>query len=79
MYDLHRSDQILTHFELGKNWKIQKNATVRNQQPKQLRKSWEQRTKERERHASAKNLEKQLKADKQAEKDVRKGFIEIFS
>lgn len=57
-------------FVLGKNWKIQKNATVRNQQPKILRKNWEQRTKERQRHASAKNLENSMKAEKQAEKDV---------
>ncbi|KAI9361316.1 hypothetical protein BD770DRAFT_317679 [Pilaira anomala] len=54
----------------GKNWKIQKSATVRTQMPKSLRKNWEQRTKERSRDASAKTLEKSLKAEKQAVKDV---------
>lgn len=55
---------------LGKNWKIQKTATSRTQQPKQLRKNWDQRSKERARNDATKTLEKQLKADKQAEKDV---------
>ncbi|KAF1807414.1 hypothetical protein FB192DRAFT_1355632 [Mucor lusitanicus] len=54
----------------GKNWKIQKTATARNQQPKQLRKNWDQRSKERARNDATKSLEKQLKAEKQAEKDV---------
>ncbi|KAI7894462.1 uncharacterized protein EV154DRAFT_498794 [Mucor mucedo] len=55
----------------GKNWKVQKNATVRTQMPKSLRKNWEQRTKERASQASSKALEKSLKAEKQAVKDVR--------
>ncbi|KAI8372504.1 hypothetical protein EDC96DRAFT_50895 [Choanephora cucurbitarum] len=54
----------------GKNWKVQKSATVRNQQPKQLRRSWDQRSKERARNDAVKTLERQLKADKQAAKDV---------
>ncbi|KAI8084360.1 uncharacterized protein B0P05DRAFT_535225 [Gilbertella persicaria] len=54
----------------GKNWKIQKSATVRNQQPKQLRRNWEQRSKERARNDVVKTLERQLKAEKQAAKDV---------
>ncbi|KAI8641699.1 hypothetical protein BD408DRAFT_203829 [Parasitella parasitica] len=56
----------------GKNWKIQKTATGRNQQPKQLRKSWDQRSKERARNDTTKNLERQLKADKQAVKDAKR-------
>lgn len=63
--------QILTYYFIGKNWKVQKNATVRNQMPKSLRKNWEQRTKERASQASSKALEKSLKAEKQAVKDVR--------
>ncbi|KAI8885036.1 hypothetical protein K501DRAFT_180816 [Backusella circina FSU 941] len=55
----------------GKNWKVQKTATGRNQQSKKLRKTWEQRTTERNRLNAAKQLEKNLKAEKQAEKDVR--------
>ncbi|KAI8986481.1 hypothetical protein BDB01DRAFT_785794 [Pilobolus umbonatus] len=56
----------------GKNWKVQKNATVRNQQSKKLRKNWEQRTLERNRLDSAKKLERELKASKQAEKDRKR-------
>ncbi|KAI9250027.1 hypothetical protein BY458DRAFT_550552 [Sporodiniella umbellata] len=56
----------------GKIWKITKTAAVRNQQPKQLRKNWSQRTKERERDAASKNLEKALKQEKQDEKDKKK-------
>jgi hypothetical protein len=42
-----------------------------NQQSKKLRKNWEQRTTERNKLNAAKQLEKQLKGEKQAEKDVR--------
>lgn len=65
---------------IGKNWKIQKSATGRTQQPKQLRKTWDQRSKERARNDAVKTLERELKAEKQAEKDVsffegRKRFL----
>ncbi|KAG1472865.1 hypothetical protein G6F56_001289 [Rhizopus delemar] len=56
----------------GKLWKVTKNAAVRNQQPKQLRKNWSQRTKERERDTTVKALEKALKQDKQDERDRKK-------
>ncbi|CAO3669949.1 hypothetical protein G6F70_005259 [Rhizopus microsporus] len=56
----------------GKIWKVQKKATVRNQQPKQLRKSWDERTKERERHNAVKALERQLKEEKKAEIERKK-------
>ncbi|CEP08163.1 hypothetical protein [Parasitella parasitica] len=56
----------------GKNWKVQKTATGRNQQPKQLRKSWDQRSKERARNNATKTIERQLKADKQAAKDAKR-------
>ncbi|EIE80832.1 hypothetical protein RO3G_05537 [Rhizopus delemar RA 99-880] len=54
----------------GKIWKIQKKAAVRTQQPKQLRRTWDERTKERERNNAMKALEKQLKQEKQDEIDV---------
>ncbi|KAI8376235.1 uncharacterized protein BYT42DRAFT_497885 [Radiomyces spectabilis] len=54
----------------GKAWKIQKTPTVRAQKAKTLRRSWEQRTAERTRIQAVKALEKQLKDERQAEKDV---------
>ncbi|KAI8329045.1 hypothetical protein BC941DRAFT_363186 [Chlamydoabsidia padenii] len=54
----------------GKVWKLQKTPTVRTQQPKSLRKSWEKRTQERQRLETVRALEKQMKDEKQAEKDV---------
>ncbi|KAG0742648.1 hypothetical protein G6F57_010561 [Rhizopus arrhizus] len=56
----------------GKIWKIQKKAAVRTQQPKQLRRTWDERTKERERNNAMKALEKQLKQEKQDEIDRKK-------
>ncbi|KAG1139182.1 hypothetical protein G6F37_009933 [Rhizopus arrhizus] len=56
----------------GKIWKIQKKAAVRTQQPKQLRRTWDERTKERERDNAMKALEKQLKQEKQDEIDRKK-------
>lgn len=64
---------------IGKLWKVTKNAAVRNQQPKQLRKNWSQRTKERERDTTVKALEKALKQDKQDERDVIKNINLITS
>ncbi|CAO3647767.1 unnamed protein product [Cunninghamella blakesleeana] len=58
----------------GKNWKLQKTATVRTQQPKSLRRSWEKRSEERKRIQTVKALEKQLKDEKQAEKDRKRNI-----
>ncbi|ORX58752.1 hypothetical protein DM01DRAFT_1333372 [Hesseltinella vesiculosa] len=56
----------------GKAWKIQKTATVRTQQPKSLRRSWEKRSEERQKLNVVKALQKQLQDDKQAEKDRKR-------
>ncbi|KAI8066443.1 hypothetical protein BC940DRAFT_302864 [Gongronella butleri] len=56
----------------GKAWKVQKTATVRTQQPKALRRSWEKRTQERQKLETVKALQKQLKDERQAEKDRKK-------
>ncbi|CAO3589888.1 unnamed protein product [Absidia cylindrospora] len=56
----------------GKVWKLQKSPTVRTQQPKSLRKSWEKRTQERQRLQTVRALEKQMKDEKQAEKDRKR-------
>ncbi|KAI7864172.1 hypothetical protein BDF14DRAFT_1694485, partial [Spinellus fusiger] len=54
----------------GKAWKIQKTPTVRAQKSKSLRRTWEQRSEERGKQQTVKALERQLKEEKQAEKDV---------
>ncbi|KAI9252369.1 hypothetical protein BDA99DRAFT_444041 [Phascolomyces articulosus] len=59
----------------GKSWKLQKTATSRTQKAKTLRNSWAKRTAERTRINQVKALEKQMKDDKQAEKDVCHFFI----
>jgi rRNA-processing protein CGR1 len=55
---------------IGKNWKVQKTPTHRAQMSKKLRKTWDQRTEERKKKDAVKALEKQMKDEKQAEKDV---------
>ncbi|KAL1932474.1 hypothetical protein VTP01DRAFT_8152 [Rhizomucor pusillus] len=55
----------------GKNWKLRKTATGRAQKAKYLRRSWEQRTEERKKKEAVKALEKQMKDEIQAEKDVQ--------
>lgn len=57
--------------DAGKNWKLRKTATGRAQKAKYLRRSWEQRTEERKKKEAVKALEKQMKDEIQAEKDVR--------
>ncbi|KAI9020658.1 hypothetical protein CLU79DRAFT_703693 [Phycomyces nitens] len=55
----------------GKNWKIQKTPTIRAQKAKTLRRTWTQRSAERTRDLTVKALERQMKDEKKAEKDVR--------
>ncbi|KAI7879791.1 hypothetical protein K492DRAFT_130919 [Lichtheimia hyalospora FSU 10163] len=62
--------ETITNRVSGKNWKLKKTATVRAQKSKSLRNSWAKRTAERQKLDAVKSLERQLKADKQAEKDV---------
>lgn len=62
--------QVLIN-DAGKNWKLRKTATGRAQKAKYLRRSWEQRTEERKKKEAVKALEKQMKDEIQAEKDVR--------
>ncbi|KAG0168245.1 hypothetical protein DFQ28_005213 [Apophysomyces sp. BC1034] len=56
----------------GKSWKIQKTPTVRAQKAKSLRRTWEKREEERTRLKAVKTLEKQMKDEKQAEKDRKR-------
>ncbi|KAI8583137.1 hypothetical protein K450DRAFT_224384 [Umbelopsis ramanniana AG] len=62
--------ETITKRVSGKNWKLQKTPTHRAQMSKKLRKSWEQRSQERTKQETVKALEKQMKDEKQAEKDV---------
>lgn len=59
----------------GKNWKVQKTPTHRAQMSKKLRKTWDQRTEERQKKEAVKKLERQMKDEKQADKDVSGGLI----
>lgn len=61
---------IVLGSHVGKNWKLKKTATVRAQKAKSLRNSWAKRSAERAKLDAVKSLERQMKADKQAEKDV---------
>ncbi|KAI9477082.1 hypothetical protein BDB00DRAFT_776043 [Zychaea mexicana] len=54
----------------GKAWKLQKTATTRSQKAKTLRNSWAKRSAVRTKINQVKALEKQMKDEKQAEKDV---------
>ncbi|KAL0073305.1 hypothetical protein F4703DRAFT_1898355 [Phycomyces blakesleeanus] len=62
----------------GKAWKIQKTPTIRAQKAKTLRRTWEQRSAERTRDQTVKALERQLKDEKKAEKDVSTTLIYIY-
>lgn len=71
---LHAQDLLMiVLIWLGKNWKLQKTPTVRAQKAKSLRKAWAQRMEERNKLQAAKALEKQMKDEIQAEKDVSQG------
>jgi len=56
----------------GKSWKVQKTPTHRAQMSKKLRKTWDQRTEERQKKEAIKTLEKQMKDQKQADKDRKR-------
>ncbi|CDH53755.1 predicted protein [Lichtheimia corymbifera JMRC:FSU:9682] len=64
--------ETITNRVSGKNWKLKKTATVRAQKSKSLRNSWAKRSAERAKMDAVKTLERQLKADKQAEKDRKR-------
>ncbi|RUS24753.1 Cgr1 family-domain-containing protein [Jimgerdemannia flammicorona] len=55
----------------GKSWKLAKAPTKRAQMPRTLRKSWDQRLDERKKLEMVKTLQKEMKDEKKADKDVR--------